>query len=79
MEHFSTDTGRLQKEKLHTIWNLSIWNKLHQTMVRQCDLTWNPICDSILLMYKKLLDLGWIYQNGEIVISFNNHSETKPP
>jgi hypothetical protein len=37
-------------------------------MVRQCDLRWNPTYDSILLIYKKLLALGFIYLNGEITI-----------
>jgi hypothetical protein len=39
-------------------WNFSIWNKLNQTLVREIDATWNPIYDSILLMYQKLKDLG---------------------
>lgn len=27
-------------------------------MVRKCDLTWNPIYDSILIMYQKLREIG---------------------
>jgi hypothetical protein len=30
-----TDAKSPQKEKLHKIWNLSIWNKLNQIMVRE--------------------------------------------
>lgn len=46
-------------------------------MVRQCDLTWNPIYDSILLMHQKLRDLGFEYQDGKIVA--NEADETYPP
>jgi hypothetical protein len=37
-------------------------------MVREIDLTWNPIYDSIFLMHKKLLALRFTYCNGEIVV-----------
>ena len=46
-------------------------------LVRQCDLTWNPIYDSILLMHQKLRDLGFEYQDGKIVA--NEADETYPP
>lgn len=42
-------------------------------LVRQCDLTWNPICDSILVMYKKLIDLSFVYRNGQIVLLNEEH------
>lgn len=34
-------------------------NKMNQFMVRQCDLRWNLIYDSILLMYQKLAALDF--------------------
>ncbi len=46
----------------------------HFTLVHQCDLRWNPVYDSILLMYQKLKDLGFAQQDGKIVIT-----ETSPP
>lgn len=41
---------------------------MNRTMAREIDATWNPIYASILLMYKKLRDLGFVYYDGEIVI-----------
>ena len=38
-------------------------------MVREIDATWNPIYDSILLMYQKLRDLGFVYRDGGITVS----------
>jgi len=35
-------------------------------IVRQCNHTWNPIYDSILVMYQKLRDLGFVYRDGKI-------------
>lgn len=67
-----TDMKSLQKEKLHKLWNLSIWNKLDQTMVREIDATWNPIYDSILLMYQKLKDIGFKLRDDEIIIEPHN-------
>lgn len=37
-------------------------------MVREIDATWNPIYDSILLMYQKLKDLGFEYRDREIKV-----------
>jgi hypothetical protein len=37
-------------------------------MVREIDATWNHIYGSILVMYQKLRDLGFIYYEGQIVI-----------
>ena len=37
-------------------------------MVRRIDLSWNTLEPSLVLMYEKLLDLSWIYYNGEIHI-----------
>lgn len=31
-------------------------------------LRWNPIYDSTLVMYQKLLNLGFVYQDGQITI-----------
>ena len=38
-------------------------------LVRQCDLSWNQIEPSILLMYQKLKDLGFEYYDGRIVLA----------
>jgi hypothetical protein len=35
-------------------WNISIWKIMNQTMVRQCDVRWNQIEESLVLMYTKL-------------------------
>jgi hypothetical protein len=37
-------------------------------MVHQCDLSWNQIEPSILLMYEKLVRLGFTYYDGRIVV-----------
>lgn len=46
-----------QNKKMPSCQHLLICNN---SMVRQCDLSWNPIYDSILLMYQKLEDLGFV-------------------
>lgn len=38
----------------------------HFTLVHQVDLSWNTLESSLVLMYKKLVDLGWVYYNWEI-------------
>jgi hypothetical protein len=38
-------------------------------LVRHIDLSWNTLGPSLLLMYRKLSDLGWVYYNGEIHIT----------
>lgn len=38
-------------------------------MVHQCDATWNQILPSIELMYERLVEFGFIYCDGEIVVS----------
>jgi hypothetical protein len=45
-------------------------------MVHQIDSKWNPIYDSILIMYNKLLELGFIYHNGKVQIVLFNDSES---
>lgn len=37
-------------------------------MVREILVTWNPIYDSILTIYKKLVNLGFRLVDGEIII-----------
>ena len=37
-------------------------------LVRHIDLSWNTLEPSLVLMYQKLIDLGWVYYNGEIHI-----------
>lgn len=37
-------------------------------MVRHIDLSWNTLEPSLVLMHRKLADLGWAYYNGEIYI-----------
>lgn len=37
-------------------------------MVRQTDLSWNTLEQSIVTMYEKLADLGWVIYNGEVHI-----------
>ena len=77
MEHSLTGRESLQKEKLHKIWNLSIWNKLDQTMVREIDATWNPIYDSILVIYQKLEALDFKSQiSGDSFLSSQRQRES---
>jgi len=38
------------------------------SMVRHIDLSWNTLEPSLVLMHRKLADLGWAYYNGEIYI-----------
>ena len=42
-------------------------------VVHLCDLSWNQIVPSLRLMQSKLIDLGFGYSNGNIVI---NETET---
>ena len=37
-------------------------------MVSYVDLSWKPTENSIVLMYEKLVDLGFTYREGKIVI-----------
>jgi len=37
-------------------------------MVHHIDLSWNQVEASILLMYQKLVQLGFVYYNGKVVI-----------
>ena len=37
-------------------------------LVHQIDLSWNQIENSLLLAYDKLVQLGFVYYNGEIGI-----------
>lgn len=37
-------------------------------MVQHTDLSWNTVEPSLVLMYRKLIDLGFVYYNGEIQI-----------
>lgn len=37
-------------------------------MVQHIDLSWNTVEPSLVLMYQKLVDLGFVYYNGEIQI-----------
>lgn len=37
-------------------------------MVHHCDLSWNQIEGSLLLMHEKLVRLGFTYYDGEIVV-----------
>jgi hypothetical protein len=46
-----------KKNPRNKFWNLSIRDKLNQTLVRECDLRWNQVEVSILLMYQKLKDI----------------------
>jgi hypothetical protein len=39
------------------------------TMVHLCNLSWNQIVPSLRLMQSKLIDLGFEYYNGNIVMS----------
>ncbi len=36
--------------------------------MRQTDLSWNTLEQSIVTMYEKLADLGWVIYNGEVHI-----------
>lgn len=44
-------------------------NKYFIRLVHLCDLSWNQIVPSLRLMQSKLIDLGFEYYNGNIVIS----------
>jgi hypothetical protein len=46
-------------------------------MVHHIDLSWNTIEPSLVLMYEKLIDLGWVYYNGEIRIVEPETEESK--
>ena len=46
-------------------------------MVRHIDLSWNTLEPSLVLMYQKLSDLGWVYYNGEINIVEPETEESK--
>ena len=37
-------------------------------MVQLIDLSWNTVEPSLVLMYQKLADLGFVYYSGEIQI-----------
>lgn len=37
-------------------------------MVRYIDLSWNTLESSLVVMYEKLTDLGWVYYNSRIHI-----------
>jgi len=37
-------------------------------MVHHCDLSWNQIESSLLLMHEKLVRLGFTYYDGKIVV-----------
>lgn len=39
---------------------------LYNLLVRHINLSWNTLEPSLLLMYEKLIDLGWAYYDGEI-------------
>jgi hypothetical protein len=71
-EPMTTDWKYKKKSSGNKFWNFPIWNKLDQTMVREIDATWNPIYGSILLMYKKLVDLGFECRDGKIVVGKSN-------
>ena len=43
------------------------------TLVRLCDLSWKQIVPSLRLIQSKLIDLGFWYSNGNVVI---NETET---
>jgi hypothetical protein len=57
MQQIGNGDKHKKKSPSHKIWNFSIWNYLDQIMVHQCDLRWNQVEVSILLMYQKLKDL----------------------
>lgn len=46
-------------------------------MVRHIDLSWNTLESSLILMYEKLVDLGWVYYNGEIHIIESETEESQ--
>ncbi len=37
-------------------------------MVQHIDLSWNHIEPSLVLMYQKLVELGFVYYNGEVQV-----------
>lgn len=41
---------------------------LNNLMVRHIDLSWNTLEPSLILMYQKLVDLGWTYSEGGVSI-----------
>lgn len=43
------------------------WSQFY--LVHLCDLSWNQIVSSLGLMHDKLIELGFEYYNGKIVIN----------
>ncbi len=63
-----------KKSPENKFWDLSIWNKLNQALVRECDVRWNSIVASLLIFYRKMLDLGFTFDGSDVV--YPNHGET---
>lgn len=47
---------------------LVVLSKSKFFLVRLCVLRWNSLEPSIILLYEKLIELGFVYYNGEIQI-----------
>lgn len=41
---------------------------LKSILVQHIDLSWNHIEPSLVLMYQKLIELGFVYYNGEVQV-----------
>ena len=62
-------SDRLFADVIHSPSALSsAYSSSKSMMVRHIDLSWNTLEPSLVLMYQKLIDLGWVYYNGEIHI-----------
>jgi len=49
---------------------------LHKSLVHEIDATWHPAYVSVLLMYRKLKDLGFLHCDGKIIIVTRRDEES---
>lgn len=63
-----TDDRYKKKSPKNKLWNFSIWKIMYQTMVREIAVRWNQIEASLVLMHAKMRDLGFIYEDGQVVL-----------
>ncbi len=62
-----TDCSYKKKSSENKFWNFLIWNKLDQTMVRECDVRWNSIETSLTLFCRKMTELGFTFDGIDVV------------
>ena len=52
--------NNIQIKKSHKLWNHFNYSQVVQILVRHIDLSWNPFHNSILMIYDKLVELGFM-------------------